>query len=238
MRIMPTTGEHSLIRLVGLLGVDGDRLTIETEYGLPEVDIYWVPYPVVRSFLTRGIGTGYGRRHRVTRWEFAPGRIAYVLPRLIEATVTLADLCRARDWVESHGATFGSVQGTAMSLLRVSLDKPMDTAYGGPPLEKIAGGRIHSAGHQMTEAIEVWDIRAAFASTLSTFRPCGIWYEGRKLRNDTADEFVTCTIQVPYMAQWGPLPVIHGSSRPRIGFPLTIYPQDRELSGTWTGDEI
>lgn len=208
---------------------------------VPEKVALYIGVGMARSWLKSGVGEAVKYNDTLSRY-YVHGRELYLLPSEI-GNVSLADLMMFRDFVEEAGGSVRSKSGTAVTLLRASLqgDKPIRLSRGSPPpFNRIIGGRIHGTGFDMHPLVNVWDISAAYASTLAGLRTDGIWRRGTlNLDSDRFEQFAEVTIQIPDLP-FGPLPLRSAYPARNLWWDVfgeREFPSGR-IAGTWSADEL
>lgn len=207
---------------------------------VPRNTAVYIDSMLARSYLRMGIGEALYTNRAMTRY-IVNHRTLYPIPHDIGPS--LLDLIQWRDWVETTGGSVRSKTGTAVTILRANLDRPLKTGKGDgyPPLDKIVGGRIHGTGFAMHPEIEVWDISAAYATTLANLRIDGVWKEAPfDIDSERFQQFADVTIRVPSL-RWGPLP--EQANYPTRGlwwdvFGEREFPISTTFRGLWTATEL
>jgi hypothetical protein len=130
----------------------------------------------------------------------------------------LSELIRYADWVRSFRATPGTFVGTALSILRGSLERPLMMREPGIPFEAFPlGGRIESAVERgRYEFVTSWDIHGSYPTAYRTltFPRQYVRVANVDLREDG---FALADIVVPKGLPFGPLPL---HERMRLSFPV------------------
>jgi hypothetical protein len=203
----------------------------------PNVALY-IDGSLARSYLRQGIGEAEFQNGVMTRYT-VNRRQLYPLPA--DLGIDLSSLMLWRDWIEDSGGSVRSKTGTALTLLRASLHRPLQLAKGEPPpLDMIVGGRIHGTGFAMHPSIQIWDISAAYARTLADLRIDGGWREASLDLDNGAAQFADATIRIPSL-RWGPLP--RRNMMPSRGLWFDVFgerefPTGKRIRGIWSADEL
>jgi len=233
---------------VALVHFDQGSLWIEQEAypyrslqfsDVPDDAVIYAERDTIRALLRAGLGEATLRETSIVKWE-CDGRT--ILPLARDVEVTLDDLCLWREWLESEGAGIGSRSGAAVKLLRATLQREFSYTGEWPNVESIVGGRLHKTNPAMHPEIKVWDLRAAYATTLASL-PSGYWkHNGDDVENEEATCFALATIYVPGKGMFGPLPQRDGIHTGGAWWEEWIierpYPQRVTITGVWSGDEI
>lgn len=160
---------------------------------------------------------------------------------------TPAKLATVIEWVQffrDHGANIGSPGGMNYSLWRSTLHRKV-VEYGDVPGEHlILGGRQDYQRMGEFENVELWDLTAAYGSTLGALMVPRKWkhHAGSFWNEEAREGFARAIVRVPRMT-WGPLPVPglpYGSRLLATGAPppRERFPIDRTLEGVWSHDEL
>lgn len=259
--IRPYRGLFNPVQLAWLLP-DGETAIHESgnTVRISELDSkavrVWADFETVIGLLRKGIGESLCWEGAPIRWSPRatksnwPVRVLR-LPAPETTEECIGGLIRWRDWLAEYGASpMGSLGGTAMSLLKARLEKPLYTKVGDrPPIKFPIGGRQAKGPNgipfQGEGLFRHWDIRAAYSKTLGQLRYGGRWdripfSESCFTDSDSGTMYyVRCKLRIPEMPN-GPVPV-----RPRSREELllsiihpTTYPSGIDLQGTWTVAEI
>lgn len=244
----------------------GRRLDLDA---WPEGVRCWASFDVVRGLVNEGrgeavcwLGEEIHWRHRrldPDGWTSRASDVHVIKLPFPESTAeSLRALARWRGWLGHNGAAPLSTSGSAAwSLLRSLVDGELrcgEPFKESPPLRYTLGGRqaMGPAGAGRFEGrLELWDLPAAYASTLgavsyggqwrrqSTTLPAGVsrgvewWAAGDR------PTFVRCKVRIPEL-RYGPLPRRPRTNRdPLIRLGLGAdYPTGTSLQGMWTVDEL
>jgi hypothetical protein len=187
-----------------------------------------------------GMGEGTFQHSAMMRYTI-DGRDIHTIPA--EIAIDLESLIAWRDWIEESGGSVRSRSGTAMSLLRASLEAPLKLRQGEhPDIGSIIGGRIHGCkAFEVYPEIEIWDISAAYARTLASLPYNGAWRIVRKLDLDSdAEQFAQVAVCLPEM-EHGPLTLRDRADT--FGWWQDVYrerefPTGTTITGIWSSDEL
>lgn len=157
----------------------------------------------------------------------------------------LATVIEWVDFFRAHGANVGSPNGMNWSLWRSTLTRPV-VEYGKVDAAALAlGGRQDYLRMGHFEHVELWDLTAAYASTIGALRVPRKWkhYSGPGWNELAPDGFARAIVHVPRLT-WGPLPT-PAISRGRVRLLATgappdnlRYPVDQTICGVWSHDEL
>jgi len=250
MRVDPL--KRVLQRPVGI--VTGPR-TVRGEWGgnhtwerVPRNAVLYTPshrevWPLVSS------GQATARRwkaHGIVSVDY-DGRKIINLRGQLDDLSTPDKLAAVIEWVNfyrDHGANIGSPNGMSWSLWRSTLHQPV-IEWGEVDGEALLlGGRQDYQRIGFFPHVELWDITAAYSSTIGTLRVPRKWrhYSGPGWNENAPDGFARAIVRVPHLT-WGPLPIPNHYGRVRLlatGAPPSNvrFPIDQEIRGVWTHDEL
>lgn len=229
----------------------------------------WCSYDVARDLVNRGVGEAvcwqneeiHWRHRRLDEdgWKSRASDVHVVkLPFPNTTAETLRGLARWRDWLDTNGAACLSTSGSAAwSLLRATLDTELRTSEPfreAPPLRFTLGGRQElgpRGSGTFTGRLELWDMPAAYASTLGKVRYGGMWRQQSQVLPDGDGRpvewwgaqaravFVRAKVAIPELTH-GPLPRRPRSARDaylKLGLGAE-YPTGETVQGIWTLEEI
>lgn len=144
----------------------------------------------------------------------------------------LPELVRWADWLRSYGANVAGFPGSARSLLRATLERPVFWREPEIPFEWFPlGGRIErNVERGRYDFVSSWDITAAYPSTYPEIHfPRNYIETARGSLND--EGFAVADVKVPPLL-FGPLPV-------RVPERHTqVFPFAEEISGFWPLNEL
>lgn len=163
----------------------------------------------------------------------------------------LAGLVGWRDWLAGEGAApLGSLGSSAKSLLRATLERTLWTtapAAQSPPIRWTVGGRqqLGPAGAPLERVgtIRHYDLRAAYAQTLSELRYGGHWHrmrtDERRLHLFAVAHplFVRARVRLPGGFP-GPLVKRERKDHSAMLAHFPAYPTRGRLQGIWTWEEV
>lgn len=254
---------------VALLDRDGrviDEHGRELELdNLPERTRVWTDYDTARTLLVAGRGEALCWNGEEIRWRHRRFEHGWKLrhsdvcvlktPFPARPEETLRGLAGWRDWLKRFGAAPpGTTGGAAWSLLRATISEPLWLGVGADrlPINRTIGGRQElgqAAPGRFEGRLELYDLPAAYASTLGVLPYGGRWYEARELGLELELEqwasggrpvFARAQVRLPDGLELGPLP-----RRPRkplagmAGFLFGAeYPTGGRIQGTWTFQEL
>lgn len=219
-----------------------------------------------RELITAGRGAGIYWRDRLIEWRPTPGVGVRVLPA-DNAPPSFSDrllgLVLWAGWLHHHGvevagrgpdAAPASIGSASMRLLRATLAAPLWCSAPVselPPIHGVIGGRQESVAPGSYDGpVALWDMRAAYASTLATTPYGGRW---RHLGRATARRmdwpgitaagtpaFLRCRVRMTSGDGPGPLPRRPRAHRSHVDSDLrpVEYPRTGVIQGTWTATEV
>ncbi len=227
----------------------------------------YIDRDTARVLITSGQGSGIFWRDRLIEWE-PPGdrHPVRVLPADHQPqswSDAYTGLVGWQKWLEGYGVSLAppgkerapaSVGSASMRLLRASLAETLYTSAPRsalPPIHGVIGGRQECLPPgTYTGNFHLWDMRAAYASTLAD-TPYGGWW--RRLGMDGARKvnwpgvvrsgtpaFLNAEVRFGPLVDIGPLPKRPRGRRDYVESSLlpTDYPTDGRLFGTWTAAEV
>lgn len=219
----------------------------------------WASQETVLNLLRDGWGRALCWRGRPIR--YAPSGVEDFRVRVIgeidtpPAEQALAGLCTWRDWLAEYGAApSGSLGATSRSLLRATLEADLWTTMpfaSSPPMRFTIGGRQEigprGAPAEYTGELGLFDMRAAYASTLAGLRYGGHWFKlhaGKvaahaRLAAKREGALVFCRARVN-LAGTRPGPLVRRPKTEPVG-QLAFYaeyPSEGTIQGVWTLAEL
>ena len=143
----------------------------------------------------------------------------------------LYSLSQLADFYRAYGANIGSIPGMTKSLWRATLPRPLiECAPDFPQDALVLGGRQGLIGRGRYHDVRVWDLSAAYASTMGELLIPRRWHRyASGFPLDVPSGFARAEVTLPRVA-WGPLPY---RERRRMVFPIKDT-----LEGFWTLDEL
>lgn len=175
----------------------------------------------LRLATSRKTGTLVCWDKEAIRWEVGGRSVILLGGNPGDGENVLAGLVAWRDWVRDCGATIASIGGTARSLLRASLRRPLSVAWGEvPPLPEVIGGRRQAGlpGGTAAGPFTTWDIQAAYTRVLGGLcYPPGGWVRidsQLPAADDPRPAFARVEVTVPRDLRWGPIPRRHRTPPP------------------------
>jgi hypothetical protein len=151
------------------------------------------------------------------------------------------------EWVQffrDHGANVGSPSGMAYSLWRATLESPVIESRNLNQESLSIGGRQDYQYIGSFPNVALWDITAAYSSTLGNVLLPRRWrhYEGPGWDETAPIGVARAFVKIPRMT-WGPLPIPVTLDRVRLmvtGAPMpnTKFPIQQTVFGVWSNDEL
>jgi hypothetical protein len=240
MRIEPPKREPSgkVVALV-VVDEDGEPYAYDeagTYRKLAETPSNVVLYAQGRKDLYALVRSGRGRvrrwKHTIVSFDIDGRKIRITRGALARLSLddALSELTRYADWVRAFRGNPGTFAGSANSILRGTLERPVmirepDIDYGTYPL----GARVESAVPRgRYEFISSWDIHGAYPDAMSHLRfPRQYFQTPRASLQDKG--FAFAEVHVPDGSPWNPLPL---KERGRLLFP------SGDFEGFWPISEL